>query len=407
MKIVVVASIFAPYKKGGAEVIAGTVVDLLRSKGHEVVVITTDRWHGLASLWPQKNLESGGLVVYRWFPWNIFSYLDIDRRPWPFRVIWHVLDMVNLQGYFGVKAILRSERSDIVLTHGLKGLGYLIPVAIRSVGLSHVHTPHDIQLVVPSGLLLKGQEGQLDYSWMRLYRWLTRHLFGSPSVVVFPSSFLQQWYRRWHFFPNSQQVVLNNPVIVSTALQGQHYSTSLTKFLYIGQLESHKGIGQLVEVFMGRQDDNWRLTIVGGGAALDDIKVQARKDARITIVGAVAHEAVAQYLVEADFVVVPSLCYENAPTVVVEAFSAGVPVVVANIGGTAELVADGVNGYIFEADNSQSPAEALARAAAGRGDWERLSDRALKTVTSLSEECYYESLERLMTKIIADRTKKP
>ena len=48
-----------------------------------------------------------------------------------------------------------------------------------------------------------------------------------------------------------------------------------------------------------------------------------------------------------DVLVVPSIWYEVSPLVIQEAFMAGVPVITTNIGGMAELVDDGVNGYKF------------------------------------------------------------
>jgi len=47
--------------------------------------------------------------------------------------------------------------------------------------------------------------------------------------------------------------------------------------------------------------------------------------------------------------VVPSVWYENTPFVVLEAFSAGRPVIASDLGGLSELVKDGVNGRTFRA----------------------------------------------------------
>jgi glycosyltransferase involved in cell wall biosynthesis len=48
----------------------------------------------------------------------------------------------------------------------------------------------------------------------------------------------------------------------------------------------------------------------------------------------------------ADVVVVPSLLYENSPTVVIEALSLGRPVSVSDIGGAAELVKKFDGGWV-------------------------------------------------------------
>jgi len=50
-----------------------------------------------------------------------------------------------------------------------------------------------------------------------------------------------------------------------------------------------------------------------------------------------------------DVLVVPSLCYENSPAVIYEILSMGIPVMAADIGGVAELIKEGKNGWIFPA----------------------------------------------------------
>jgi glycosyltransferase involved in cell wall biosynthesis len=58
-----------------------------------------------------------------------------------------------------------------------------------------------------------------------------------------------------------------------------------------------------------------------------------------------------------DVLAVPSLWLENSPLVIHEAFQAGVPVVGSRMGGTADLVTDGVNGRLYD---PSSPGELAA-----------------------------------------------
>ena len=62
-----------------------------------------------------------------------------------------------------------------------------------------------------------------------------------------------------------------------------------------------------------------------------------------------------------DVVVVPSLCYENSPLVIHEAFAAGIPVIATDLGGMRELVQHEVNGLLFERANVQNLAHQLQR----------------------------------------------
>src|SRR5690606_25949482 len=80
---------------------------------------------------------------------------------------------------------------------------------------------------------------------------------------------------------------------------------------------------------------------------IDDLRARAAGDARITFPGAFDRERLEAVMADLDLLVVPSLWYENTPFVVLEAFAAGVPVAVSDLGGMTEIVTPGVDGFRF------------------------------------------------------------
>ncbi|MGY4758875.1 glycosyltransferase [Paenibacillus caseinilyticus] len=82
-------------------------------------------------------------------------------------------------------------------------------------------------------------------------------------------------------------------------------------------------------------------------------------------------------LADYDVFVLPSR-FEGLGLVVLEAMAAGVPVIASNIDGPAELVQDGVNGYLFENDNASSLADKILQAAGNPQEVERMAERALE-----------------------------
>jgi glycosyltransferase involved in cell wall biosynthesis len=58
--------------------------------------------------------------------------------------------------------------------------------------------------------------------------------------------------------------------------------------------------------------------------------------------------------------IVPSVCYEAFGLTLVEAFSAGLPVIGSRLGAIAEIVADGKTGLLFAPGDSEALAERIA-----------------------------------------------
>ena len=100
-----------------------------------------------------------------------------------------------------------------------------------------------------------------------------------------------------------------------------------------------------------------RLEIYGDGSLREELELQAREsgiDVRFHGFTANMHDRIA----ELDVLVQPSRA-DNLPLAILEAMSAGVPVVGARVGGIPELVADGETGFVVEAENPRALADAL------------------------------------------------
>ena len=86
----------------------------------------------------------------------------------------------------------------------------------------------------------------------------------------------------------------------------------------------------------------------------------------------------------ADWIVVPSIWWENSPLVIQEAFMHGRPVICSDIGGMAEKVRDGVDGLHFRANDARSLAATIQRAAGTPGLWEKLR-QGIRPVYAMQE----------------------
>ncbi len=92
----------------------------------------------------------------------------------------------------------------------------------------------------------------------------------------------------------------------------------------------------------------------------------------VTFVGKYKHDQLGALMGEVDWVVVPSIWWENSPLVIQEAFAHGKPVICSDLGGMAEKVSDGVNGLHFRVGDPRSLAKTIRRAIESPELWEEL-----------------------------------
>ena len=98
-----------------------------------------------------------------------------------------------------------------------------------------------------------------------------------------------------------------------------------------------------------------------------------------------------------DLVIVPSLWLETGPLTVFDALAAGVPVAGSRLGGIAELITDGVNGWLFEAGDAGALSELILRAVREPESLARLRKdlRPLRTMREVASD--YSSLYHELT----------
>ena len=332
MKICLINNLYKPFSKGGAERIVELTARGLMNNGHEVFIITTKPF--LAKI----KRASQGIKIYH----IAGCYYNLPKIPYGLRIFWHLLDMFDLGSYFQVRSILKKEKPAIVMTHNLKGIGYLVPLAIKRLGICHIHTLHDLQLLHPSGLMIHSREGKINNRLIRVYALICRELFSSVNLVISPSGWLLEEHIKRKFFKSAEKKIMLNHVALDEnsaekfERKKREEGTNF-KFLYLGQIEEHKGVIFLIKAFQKMNNSGCELLIVGGGKASSQVKLAA-DNKNIIYLGLKPAAKVKEIMRAADCLVVPSLCYENSPTVIYEAFSQGLPVIGARLGGIPELI---------------------------------------------------------------------
>jgi glycosyltransferase involved in cell wall biosynthesis len=135
---------------------------------------------------------------------------------------------------------------------------------------------------------------------------------------------------------------------------------------YLGQIAWHKGVHVLLEAVRRLPDAAIAVSVYGDDTAFPAYAAQLRRlaasDTRVAL-GKMyrSGQELQAVLGQLDVVVVPSVWYENSPTVILEAFGHGVPVIATDLGGMAELVRDGEDGLLFPRGDVDALARQLQR----------------------------------------------
>lgn len=187
-----------------------------------------------------------------------------------------------------------------------------------------------------------------------------RGVFSEIDLFVAPSQFLVNEYIRLGVPPEKIRCSLNG--LVPLPRLARHGPAVPLRIGYVGTVVWHKGIHVLIDAVTLLPSEQYELKIFGDLAASPPYAAELAALAAglpIQLMGGFDREAVADVYAQIDVLVVPSIWMENSPTVIHEAYMAGVPVVGARMGGIPELIAHGHSGLLYDAASSSDLASAL------------------------------------------------
>tara|TARA_R110002126_G_scaffold11114_33_gene50543 strand:+ start:19296 stop:20717 length:1422 start_codon:yes stop_codon:yes gene_type:complete len=189
---------------------------------------------------------------------------------------------------------------------------------------------------------------------------------GNVHAVIAPSAFLGQRAVAFGLDPNLVHVVPTGVRdLPDPGPRPTRGPEDPVRVLFLGTYVPEKGAHVLLEAWERvpkavRAKGALRLFGPGGHAAGYEEDLSARaKRLGATFGESLDAAGVARELVGADLLVVPSTWYENRPLVMLEARALGVPVLVSDAGGMAELVREGIDGWRFPLGDAEALSQRL------------------------------------------------
>ena len=140
----------------------------------------------------------------------------------------------------------------------------------------------------------------------------------------------------------------------------------IVRCLSIGRLIPRKGFQFLIRALpqiLDKAKCKFEIEIVGDGPYEEGLTTLAKElnvDSYIHFTGSVEYRELPQKYRDADIFILPSLA-EGMPLVVLEAMGTGLPIIASRVQGIDELVADDVNGVLFDPGDVDGLAECIIK----------------------------------------------
>lgn len=361
MKILMVNKFLYPH--GGSETYVFDLGRQLAQLGHEV------EYFGMDS----KDRIVGNRAGSYTAPMD-FHATGLAKLLYPFKIIY------SMEARKKIKVVLDDFMPDVVHLNNINF--QLTPSIIDEIckwekTASHkvrfVYTAHDAQWVCPNHLLMIPETKELCMRCrtgrymectkhrcihnskaksmlgaLEAFFYKARKTYAKVDTIICPSHFMKE-------------VLSANPVIADRLVVMHNYcALDTTKtyekkdyVLYFGRYSEEKGIGTLLQACRVLPEINF--VFAGDGSLRSEVESLPN----VKNLGFLQGEELHKVIGEAQFVVIPSIWYENCPFTVIESQCLGTPVLGSDLGGIPELIDVGQTGELFEAGNVEQLIERI------------------------------------------------
>jgi glycosyltransferase involved in cell wall biosynthesis len=200
---------------------------------------------------------------------------------------------------------------------------------------------------------------------------------------------------RYRFLRRARSYVFHDFVPVSSIQRVEEREKTV---IFVGAPWYLKGVDLLIEAFrrVAGQFPGVKLRIQGHFPDRDALDTLAAGEPRIEIVKAEPNPETIRRISRALLLVQPSRC-EGVSRVLIEAMSAGVPVIASNAGGNPHCIRDGETGLLFPAGESEALAKRLQELLAGGELRRRLGKRGYDLAhTEYTERVYVDQFTQMV-----------
>jgi glycosyltransferase involved in cell wall biosynthesis len=290
--------------------------------------------------------------------------------------------------YREITSLIHKEKPDIAHFHNI---WYLISpsayYACKEAGVPVVQTLHNFRMFCANGLLLRDGKTCEDCVGRVQWRGIAHGCYHNSRLYSLPVAFTEMVHRRGGTWVNAVDAYIaltefgkkkfiecglpaEKIYVKPNFLSAPRFSLSSPDnyAVFIGRLSREKGVDVLLDALHTLKSSHphnfssFSLKIVGDGSMRQEFEKRiedGKLGTEIECVGRKSHDECLDIISKARFMVMPSVCYENFPLTIPEAFACGKPVIASNLGAMAEIVEHSKTGLLFEPGNPAELADAM------------------------------------------------
>lgn len=405
------------YPSGGPEAYLFNVMGLFQSAGHTAVPFSVASGRNepseYESYFPKgKDSEgSGSFDSVKKTPQNAFRMASCA--------------FYNREAYRNLRLLIRDEHPDVAyILQQVNALSPSVFKACRDEGVPVIHRISDFNMFCPrfdflrdGGVCMdcldRGLGEALNHDCfhsshiatlvralsMRYHR--ARHLFGCVDAFVCPTEFTARVLERGGISRDKINVIptFAPPARTSSTCNGD-------SVLYLGRISPEKGIEHLVRAVAKVKGVSLDVTGDTSGEYPASVVALAESELgkRAAFRGFVSGEAKESLFADAFCVACPSICVENMPNAVLEAYAHGLPAVAFDIGCMGEIVEDGVTGFVVPYKDEGALVERIRTLAGDRSLARRMGENGRRLYQArFSPKGHLDALMSLFADAIAMR----
>lgn len=339
---------------GGEDTVIENERRLLGNHGHEVILYT------------RSNSEMDSLS-------------KVGKLCLPF------MTLFSVKTYNDVKKLIIQYKIDVVHVHNTLSLvSPSVYYAAFSCGVPVVQTVHNFRMLCPAATFVRNgkvceeclEHGLACAIRYGCYRNSRMQTFMSAAILKIHrilGTYKKLYYICLTEFNKEKLLLLNKKgkefvreerIFIKPNFVWRFEKEKVIKkkgYIYIGRLEKLKGIRLLLEAW--RELPEAPLILCGSGPEEEWVKSYLEENhmEQVKLMGQLSHEEVMRHLAESKALILPTLCYEGQPMVILESYAAGTPVLASDLGNAGNMVIPEVTGFRFAPGDPAAIREAVKK----------------------------------------------